>query len=136
MCGGKRWLIEDNIFINNGDNDPAAHVDYEDGWESAGLDIWRNNTFDNSGQFVLCAGHSLTFHNNKFKCHVDNRVRTQFSRWYLNTFDNDSTWLSTQTDMVFAQNLILNKNYTITGQNYHGDKTQYEVRALKNYVKN
>lgn len=85
-CGGKHWTLDGLIFENNGVRDPACHVDYEDGWESAIGDVWRNCSFDNErgGGIILVSGNSATFYNNEIKCKFDPRVRSENWRVYHN----------------------------------------------------
>ena len=67
-------------------------------------------------------------------CGLSNQVRTQFNRYYLNTFWT-STLFSAQTDIVIAQNTFLNGAYKLTGENYHGDVTEYKPICIGNYIK-
>ena len=131
MCGGKRWLIENNTFINNGGSDPDCAVDYEDGWESAGCDIWRYNHFTSYGRIIAVSGQSIAWHNNVFECTIGTMVRTQNYRFYHNKFYSSSSFAS-QTDMVIAQNILYHSEPRLTGENYHGDVSEYKPIYIGN----
>lgn len=133
-CGGKHWTLDGLIFENNGVRDPACHVDYEDGWESAIGDVWRNCSFDNErgGGIILVSGNSATFYNNEIKCKFDPRVRSENWRVYHNIISKSVT-ANCQTDTVIAQNILLNNAQITDGSYYHGPDTQYEVRDIDNY---
>ena len=57
-CGGQKWLIEENLFAENGGANPAYGVDFEDGSELMQDVIFRNNKFkgNRAGDLVVCAG--------------------------------------------------------------------------------
>lgn len=133
-CGGKHWTLDGLIFENNGVRDPACHVDYEDGWESAIGDVWRNCSFDDerSGGIILVSGNSATFYNNEIKCKFDPRVRSENWRVYHNIISKSVT-ANCQTDTVIAQNILLNNAQITDGSHYHDSDTQYEVRDIDNY---
>jgi hypothetical protein len=110
-CGGRRWLIEDNLFADNGGTAPGYGVDLEDGWEFMQDVVIRNNRFQDNhrGDLVICAGselliegntfehnvavharpHNYTFRNNKFQGgHVGYKTRTGVARIHDNTYEN------------------------------------------------
>ncbi len=110
-CGGRQWLIEDNLFASNGGTAPAYGIDLEDGWEFMQDVVIRNNRFkDNvAGDLVICAGselliegntfehnvavhgrpHNYTFRNNKFTGgHVGYKTRTGVAKLHDNHYEN------------------------------------------------
>lgn len=133
-CGGKHWTLDGLIFENNGVRDPACHVDYEDGWESAFGDVWKNCYFDNArgGGIILVSGNGATFVNNEIKCKFDPRVRSENWRVFHNILYSSIVG-NCQTDTVIAQNILLNSATITDGSHYHGDETQYETRIIDNY---
>lgn len=109
-CGGRRWLIEENLFAGNGGTAPGYGIDLEDGWEFMQDVVIRNNRFEGNlrGDLVICAGsellvegnsfehnvavharpHNYTFHNNKFKGgHVGYTTRTGVASIHDNTYE-------------------------------------------------
>ena len=110
-CGGRRWLIEDNLFAGNGGTAPGYGIDLEDGWEFMQDVVIRNNRFKDNlkGDLVICAGselliegntfehnvvvharpHNYTFRNNQFNGgHVGYKTRTGVARIHDNTYKN------------------------------------------------
>ncbi len=71
-CGGQRWLIEDNLFSENGGTSPAFGVDFEDGSELMQDVVFRKNKFkgNRAGDLVVCAGSELIFEGNEFETSV------------------------------------------------------------------
>jgi hypothetical protein len=69
FCGGQRWLIEDNVFRENGGTNPAYGVDFEDGSELMQDVVFRRNKFqgNRNGDLVVCAGSELRFEENEFE---------------------------------------------------------------------
>ncbi|WP_302570632.1 right-handed parallel beta-helix repeat-containing protein [uncultured Clostridium sp.] len=67
LCGGRNFIIENNIFKNNGGSSPGYTVDLEDGWEYMDGYLFKNNEFiENSNDVVICAGDNIIFEENKF----------------------------------------------------------------------
>ena len=68
-CGGQQWLIEDNLFAENGGTNPGYGVDLEDGSEMMQDVIFRNNKFkgNRNGDLVVCAGSEMIFEGNDFE---------------------------------------------------------------------
>lgn len=67
LCGGRNFIIENNIFKNNGGSSPGYAVDLEDGWEYMDGYLFKNNEFiGNSNDVVICAGDNIIFQENKF----------------------------------------------------------------------
>lgn len=110
-CGGRRWLIEDNLFADNGGTAPGYGIDLEDGWEFMLDVVIRNNRFKDNvrGDLVICAGselliegntfehnvavharpHNYTFRNNRFNGgHVGYKTRTGVARIHDNRYEN------------------------------------------------
>jgi hypothetical protein len=110
-CGGRRWLIEDNLLAGNGGTAPGYGIDLEDGWEFMQDVVIRNNSFHDNlrGDLVICAGselliegnsfensvavharpHNYTFRNNKFQGgHVGYKTRTGVASIHGNTYEN------------------------------------------------
>lgn len=133
-CGGKHWTLDGLTFENNGVRDPACHIDYEDGWESAIGDIWKDCKFDDErgGGIILVSGNSATFVNNEIKCKFDPRVRSEGWRVYGNKIHKSITG-NCQTDTVVAQNLLFDDAVIADGSHYHGDETEYKTRIFSNY---
>lgn len=105
-------LFEGNTFTNNKGRDPNCHFDYEDGREAMIGDIWKYNLFDSqSGYLCIMAGNAMTFRNNIFNCSVQFTGRCEGWRVYNNKFNGSTITQGTQSDSVFAFNL-LNKGYT------------------------
>jgi len=71
-CGGRRWLIEENLFEGNGGTAPAYGIDLEDGWEFMQDVVIRNNRFkgNRAGDLVICAGSELLIEGNVFEKNV------------------------------------------------------------------
>lgn len=135
MCGGKRWLMENNRFINNNGRDPSCHVDYEDGWDSMVGDIWRYNTFErDGGGFLNVDGHSIVIHNNIFNITgFDQRIRCQNYRIYNNVFNNcNIIKLESQSESTFSENLLYKTTVKI-GNYYHANNL-YSIRIFNNYT--
>lgn len=72
FCGGQRWIIEDNMFENNGGTAPSFGIDFEDGSELMQNVVFRRNKFRNNkaGDLVVCAGSELLFQDNDFERNV------------------------------------------------------------------
>ncbi len=119
-CGGRRWLIEDNLFAENGGVAPSYGIDLEDGWEFMQDVVIRNNRFrDNkAGDLVICAGsellvegnvfennvalhgrpHNYIFRNNRFTGgRVGYKTRTGVARIEGNTYENCSLSIAYDT---------------------------------------
>lgn len=133
-CGGKHWTLDGLTFENNGVRDPSCHVDYEDGWESAVGDVWKNCKFDNErgGGIILVSGNSATFFNNEINCKFDPRVRSEGWRLFCNKIYKSISG-NCQTDTVVALNLLLDNSEVVDGSHYHGEETEYETRVFSNY---
>jgi hypothetical protein len=77
ICGGQKWLIEDNVFEKNGGQAPSYAIDYEDGWDLTQNIVLRHNKFkDNDNDLVVCAGSELLFEGNEFSKDVTIYHRT------------------------------------------------------------
>ncbi|MEQ8785961.1 MAG: right-handed parallel beta-helix repeat-containing protein [Pirellulaceae bacterium] len=118
-CGGRRWLIENNLFAENGGVAPSYGIDLEDGWEFMQDVVIRNNRFrdNHAGDLVICAGselliegntfvsnvvvhgrpHNYTFRNNQFRGgRIGYKTRTGVASIHDNRYENCS--LSIQFD--------------------------------------
>ncbi len=51
-CGGRRWLIEDNLFAGNGGTAPGYGIDLEDGWEFIQDVVIPNNRFKDNAEAI------------------------------------------------------------------------------------
>jgi len=110
-CGGRKWLIEENLFEGNGGTAPAYGIDFEDGWEFMQDVVFRNNRFKGNvaGDLVICAGselliednifeknvvvhgrpHNYIFRNNKYTGgNVGYKTRTGVAKIHDNTYEN------------------------------------------------
>ncbi len=69
VCGGQQWIIENNVFEENGPQAPGYGVDFEDGWLMTQDIVFRNNRFKNNikGDFVVCGGSELLVEGNEFE---------------------------------------------------------------------
>ena len=137
MTGGKRWLLENNTFSNNG-NDPSAvnaDIDYEDGWDSCSGDIIRNNTFNSNKGIVMLSSISTVLHDNIFNNTINafgtsENKRVQFFRSYDNTYNNCTITAYIQNECVFAKNIMENSSLVVKN-NYHTNSL-YTVRMFDN----
>jgi len=98
-CGGQKWLIEENLFAENGGTNPAYGVDFEDGSEMMQDVVFRKNKFrgNRGGDLVVCAGSELIFEGNEFE----------------------------KTVVVWGRP----HNYVFRGNRYHGGSVTYSTRT-------
>lgn len=92
LCGGQRWIVENNEVIGNGGCAPGYGMDLEDGWELTQDMVFRNNLFKGniSGGIVICAGSELLFENNRFEADGGRPNRIVFyGRTYNYIFRNN-----------------------------------------------
>lgn len=136
MTGGKRWLLENNIFSDNGYHynfAVNADIDYEDGWDSCSGDIIRNNTFNSSKGIVMLSSISTVLHDNVFNNGInvfgtsENR-RVQFTRVYNNEYNNCNITAYIQNECVFAYNDMNNSTISLKAK-YHSDG-KYDLRII------
>lgn len=101
-CGGQRWVIEDNAFVNNGGVAPGFGVDFEDGWELMQDVVFRRNTFkgNQAGDLVVCAGSELIFEDNVFEKSVVVHGRPHNYTFRRNRFVGGSVKYSTRTGIA------------------------------------
>lgn len=67
VCGGRQWVIENNVFEGNGGSAANHAVDFEDGWELMQDYLFRNNRFiGNTYDVTVAAGDNLVFEGNEF----------------------------------------------------------------------
>lgn len=138
MTGGKRWLLENNTFSNNG-NDPSAvnaDIDYEDGWDSCSGDIIRNNTFNSNKGIVMLSSISTVLHDNIFNNTINafgtsENKRVQFFRSYDNIYNNCTITAYIQNECVFAENIMSGASSLVVKNNYHTNSL-YTVRMFDN----
>lgn len=140
MTGGKRWLLENNTFSNNGyhyDFAVNADIDYEDGWDSCNGDIIRNNTFNSNKGIVLLSGINITIHDNTFNKNINafgtaKNKRTQMFRCYKNNYNSCGTMEAyVQNECVFAKNIMSGGSLLVVKNNYHTNSL-YTVRMFDN----
>ena len=87
LCGGRNFIIENNIFKNNGGGSPGYAVDLEDGWEYMDEYLFKNNQFiENNNDIVVCAGDNIIFEENEFTSTVYMRPRTTNYQFINNNF--------------------------------------------------
>lgn len=107
--GGKHLVVSDCEFINNGHNDPASQIDWEDGRVHMQGHIIRRNKFINTTsyvcQIVSTASRDITFHDNYVeKCPYKLGQEAQQPRTFRNVFQNTSMNISSKADSVFCGN--------------------------------
>ncbi|MCA9115665.1 MAG: right-handed parallel beta-helix repeat-containing protein [Planctomycetaceae bacterium] len=101
-CGGRRWLIEENLFAGNGGTAPAYGIDLEDGWEFMQDVVIRNNRFrDNvAGDLVICAGSELLIEDNVFEKNVAVHARPHNYTFRNNRFTGGNITFKTRTGVA------------------------------------
>lgn len=99
MCGGQRWVIEDNLFAETHGTGPAYGVDFEDGWEMVHDVIFRGNHFrDNqNGDLVICSGTELVVERNEFTGRFAMHGRPHNYTIRHNRFSGSTVTYSTRT---------------------------------------
>lgn len=122
-CGGRRFLIEENRFVNNGGVAPSYGVDFEDGWEYMQDVVFRNNHFkgNKAGDLVICAGSELLIEGNTFENNVVVHARPHNYIFRNNTFTGGKVRYGTRTGVA-----------TIEGNTYQ-DCTlaiEYDTKAV------
>jgi len=102
FCGGQQWLIEDNVFADNGGTNPAFGVDFEDGAELMQDVVFRRNRFkgNRAGDLVVCAGSELIFEENEFEKSVVTWGRAHNYVFRNNRFNGGSVSYSTRTGIA------------------------------------
>lgn len=89
LCGGRNFIIENNIFKQNGGGSPGYAIDLEDGWEYMDGYLFKNNKFiDNNNDVVICAGDNIIFEGNEFTSTVYMWGRSTNYSFINNTFKN------------------------------------------------
>lgn len=69
--GGQGWIIENNLFENNGGNDPSFALEIKGGWELGQDLIVRENSFvNNKKDLDLSAGDNILIERNMFQSQV------------------------------------------------------------------
>ena len=101
-CGGQRWLIEENLFSDNGGTAPAFGVDFEDGSELMQDVVFRRNKFkgNHAGDLVVCAGSELVFEENEFEAAVAMWGRPHNYVFRGNRFNGGRVSYSTRTGVA------------------------------------
>ncbi|WP_368657359.1 chitobiase/beta-hexosaminidase C-terminal domain-containing protein [Metabacillus halosaccharovorans] len=136
MCGGQNWLIEGNIFSNNGGRIPGCDIDWEDGWEHMVGDVLKNNTFNSRLGVIFSAGGSLAAFNNSF--HQSTMTvwgRTQNFRIFNNIFNGKGSLTNdfkTQGDSLLARNIFTSGATYSTSIQHTG--ANYKVHDIKNTI--
>jgi parallel beta-helix repeat protein len=139
MTGGKRWILENNTFSDNGYHygfAVNADIDYEDGWDSCNGDIIRNNIFNSTKGLILLSGiniviHDNTFNGNKNAFGSNENRRVQMFRCYNNKYISCSNLEAyVQNECVFAKNIMKNSLLEVK-DNYHANSL-YTVRMFDN----
>lgn len=104
--GGENWLFDGCTFRDNGQTDPASHIDWEDGRNHNKGHVLRNCTFNSGGQIAVLGSDGVVIHNNVFE-DVDFNIgsEAQNSRIWLNQFIGTAVSINSKTDMVFSQNV-------------------------------
>lgn len=127
--GGDGWIIEGCTFEDNGQVDPASHIDWEDGRNNNKGHILRGSYFY-SGTVTIFGADGTSIHNNVFHgCRIRNGNEVQNSRIYLNQFIKGNAEITTKTDMLFSQNYgVDGSSITLTNVN----DVDFEIRATEN----
>ncbi|UUO07737.1 right-handed parallel beta-helix repeat-containing protein [Blastopirellula sp. J2-11] len=101
-CGGRRWLIEENHFVQNGGVAPGYGIDLEDGWESMQDVVIRNNYFKENqrGDLVICAGTELLIEGNHFEGNVAVHGRPHNYTFRKNHFTGGHIGYTTRTGVA------------------------------------
>ena len=101
-CGGRKWLIEDNLFEANGGTAPGYGIDLEDGWEFMLDVVIRNNRFKDNvkGDLVICAGSELLIEGNTFEHNVVVHARPHNYTFRNNTFNGGHVGYKTRTGVA------------------------------------
>ena len=120
LCGGRNFIIENNIFKNNGGGSPGYAVDLEDGWEYMDGYLFKNNEFiENSNDVVICAGDNIIFQENKFTSTVYIWGRTTNYSFINNNFKDIFMNINYEysTDTVIQGNTYENCKIAIGSKN-------------------
>lgn len=122
-CGGRRFLIEENLFVGNGGVAPSYGIDLEDGWEYMQDVVVRKNRFrDNkAGDLVICAGSELLIEDNVFENNVVVHARPHNYTFRNNTFTGGLVKYGTRTGVA-----------TIEGNRYQNCTLaiEYDTKAV------
>lgn len=90
VCGGHKWIVEDNVFEENGGRAANHAIDIEDGFEMIQDYIFRNNRFiNNTHDVTVFAGDNLVFEANHFTKSFNVNGRTTNYKVIGNKFDNN-----------------------------------------------
>ena len=120
LCGGQKWIVENNEVIGNGGCAPGYGMDLEDGWELTQDMVFRNNLFKGNiaGSIVICAGSELLFENNRF--------------------ESDGKYPNNIVFYGRTYNYIFRNNYIKDGRVSFGSRTgiaSFEVKSYENCKK-
>ena len=149
FCGGRQWLIEDNVITENGGTAPGYGIDFEDGWEFMQDVVLRNNTFKGNlrGDLVICAGSELRIEGNDFTGNVAVHARPHNYEFINNRFRGGSVTYRTRTGVArFRGNTYEDGKLTIAydtkavadglprlpGQAVATPPLQFEAETLRN----
>ncbi len=101
-CGGRKWLIEENLFARNGGVAPAYGIDLEDGWEFMQDVVIRNNRFEGNvaGDLAICAGSELLVEGNEFASNVVVHARPHNYTFRKNHFTGGLIGYKTRTGVA------------------------------------
>ncbi|WP_139906053.1 right-handed parallel beta-helix repeat-containing protein [Clostridium thermarum] len=116
LCGGRDFLIENNILKNNKGGAPGYAIDMEDGWEYMDGYIFRGNTFvENGGDVVVPAGDNIIFDNNHFTSTVNMYGRATNYRFNNNKFESTGlgVYYEYSTNTVCSGNIYINTKVNI-----------------------
>ena len=120
LCGGRNFIIENNIFKQNGGGAPGYAIDLEDGWEYMDGYLFKDNKFiGNSNDVVVCAGDNIIFESNEFSSTVYMWGRATNYNFINNTFENIKMNINYEysTDTVIQGNTYENCKIAIGSKN-------------------
>ena len=145
ICGGYNWVIENNLFKENGGGSPGYAIDLEDGWEYMNSFLFENNKFiNNSNDLVSCAGDEIVFKKNDFTSSVYIWGRTTNYKFLENTFTDISMNINYEysTNTECRDNKYKNCALVITNKSknaefniYNEDMLNTSINAMPSTVK-
>lgn len=130
ICGGQKWIIENNLIEGNGGKAPGYGIDFEDGWELMQNFVLRNNKFkgNKKGDLVVCAGIGYILEGNEFEKDITVWDRTENYTFMKNRIVGTRITFGSKTG-----NLIIHDNYYENAQINvrYGNQWNPEIRGLE-----
>lgn len=120
LCGGRNFIIENNIFKENGGGAPGFAINLEDGWEYMDGYLFKNNKFiDNNNDVVVCAGDNISFEGNDFTSTVHMWGRATNYSFINNSFTDIDRVINYEysSDTICTENTYTNCRLAIYSNN-------------------